>query len=132
MSGYYRRSGYRQRTGGAGSRWMNLRYAGTCKVCAKTLPAGTFAYWDASARMVTCERIECAEADGLTEVTQRWAGNPDGVVTRRAFRVGSGAPVHPSAEPKRTTTYRFNSGATYTRNAPGRCIDAPCCGCCDY
>ena len=25
---------------------------------------------------------------------------------------------------------RFSSGATFYRNARGRCIDAPCCGCC--
>jgi hypothetical protein len=25
---------------------------------------------------------------------------------------------------------RFASGATFYRNARGRCIDAPCCGCC--
>lgn len=25
---------------------------------------------------------------------------------------------------------RFSSGATFTRNANGRCLDAPCCGCC--
>lgn len=24
----------------------------------------------------------------------------------------------------------FNSGHSYTRNARGRCEDAPCCGCC--
>ena len=26
---------------------------------------------------------------------------------------------------------RFSSGAVVTRNARGRCEDAPCCGCCD-
>ena len=27
---------------------------------------------------------------------------------------------------------RFASGATFYRNARGRCIDAPCCGCCTF
>lgn len=27
-------------------------------------------------------------------------------------------------------TYRFSSGETMTQNKRGRCIDAPCCGCC--
>lgn len=31
----------------------------------------------------------------------------------------------------RVITVRFNSGATMSRNIRGRCIDAPCCGCCD-
>lgn len=62
----YYRNKYRRSTGGAGSRWMNLRYAGTCKVCGNSIPKGEFAYWDAGARTVTCERIDCADADGLT------------------------------------------------------------------
>jgi hypothetical protein len=123
MSGYVSR--YRH-TGGGGSRWMNLRYAGTCKVCAQSLPAGTNAYWDASARTVTCSAIACAQADGLTQVTERWAGNPDGKISLRAYRVGSPAPVHPQV-----VVTRFNSGATTYRNARGRCEDASCCGCCD-
>ena len=28
------------------------------------------------------------------------------------------------------TVSRFSSGAVVTRNARGRCEDAPCCGCC--
>jgi hypothetical protein len=122
-----------RRTGSAGSRWMQLRYAGVCKVCGQPLPAGTNAYWDASARTVTCSAIACAQADGLTEVTERWAGNPDGKVTLRPYRVGSPAPVNPLAENvggKRVIVTCFNSGATTYRNARGRCEDAPCCGCC--
>lgn len=30
----------------------------------------------------------------------------------------------------RVTTFRTSSGWTGTRNSRGRCIDAPCCGCC--
>ena len=53
MSG--RANGYRR--GGSGSRWMDLRYAGTCKVCGAQLPAGSRAYWDAGARTVTCSSV---------------------------------------------------------------------------
>lgn len=28
------------------------------------------------------------------------------------------------------TVVRFSSGAVMTQNSRGRCIDAPCCGCC--
>ncbi len=102
----YNRNGHRRNANrsGGGSRWMNLRYAGTCKVCGNAIPAGTFAYWDSAARTVTCERIDCASADGLTETKSptgpwdKWEAHE--VLSEN--RLGSGAPVHPSAQ--RTTT----------------------------
>jgi len=100
---------------------MDLRYAGTCKVCGAALPAGARAYWDASARTVTCWSLACCEADGLTT---RQCHGPAGWVTERLpQRVGAAA--------LGVVTTRFNSGATTFRNARGRCEDAPCCGCCD-
>lgn len=110
-----------RRGGGGGSRWMALRYSGQCKVCSAAIAKGETAYWDASARTVTCYALSCAEADGLTE---REDHGPAGWVTvRRAYRVGSVAPT--------VVVTRFNSGAVSYRNARGRCEDAPCCGCCD-
>lgn len=38
---------------------------------------------------------------------------------RGRFRAGS-----------RSNSFRFSSGATMYQNKRGRCIDAPCCGCC--
>ena len=114
-------NGYRR--GGSGSRWMDFRYAGTCKVCGAQLPAGSRAYWDAGARTVTCSALSCCEADGLT--TQQWSGSPVSgqfVAVRTDRRVGLAAPS--------VVVTRFNSGATMSRNARGRCEDAPCCGCC--
>ena len=81
------------RRGGSGSRWMDLRYAGTCKVCGAQLPAGSRAYWDAGARAVTCSALSCCEADELT--TQQWSGPPVSgqfVAVRTDRRVGSAAP----------------------------------------
>jgi hypothetical protein len=101
---------------------MDLRYAGTCKVCGDAIPAGQRAYWDAAARTVTCWKLSCCEADGLTE--QECHGPAGTVTVRRAYRVGAAAPGL-------VVTTRFNSGATTHRNARGRCEDAPCCGCCD-
>lgn len=110
----------RTRSGG-NSRWMALRYAGTCKVCAKTVEAGQQGYWDASARTVTCSSLDCARADGLTEVVERWAGNPDGKEQLRATRIGDG--YHdPFAKTRSRGYYGIDAG---------RCEDAPCCGCCD-
>jgi hypothetical protein len=111
------------RSAGSGSRWMPLRYPGTCKVCGDPIAAGDTAYWDAASKTTTCFKLDCCEADGLAERTGHWAGNHDGVLTLRERRVGSGAPS--------VIVTRFNSGAATYRNARGRCIDAPCCGCCD-
>jgi hypothetical protein len=128
----YNRSGYRRgatRTGGA-SRWMNLRYAGTCKVCGQGVAAGENAFYDAAARTVTCQRIECADADGLTTnqaLTGPWDKRSDTRVLAPS-RVGQAAPVHHAAV--KVHTVRFNSGAVMSVNARGRCEDAPCCGCC--
>ena len=97
---------------------MTVRYPGLCKVCGAELPAGSFAFWDADTRAVTCERIECAEADGLTR--QEWSGSPVSgqfVRVRAERRIGTAAPT--------VVVSRFNSGATTYRNARGRCEDAP-------
>lgn len=90
----------------------------------RAVARGELAYWDQGARTLTCEALDCARADGLTERVQRWAGNPDGVETLRMVRAGTPAPVD------RVAVTRFNSGAAVYQNARGRCEDAPCCRCC--
>ena len=124
---YNRYNRSRRPSSGAGSRWMNLRYAGACKVCGATIPAGELAYWDAAAKTVTHRRIDCADADGLT--THKPSTGPwDKRTDTRVFtdhRIGAAAPT-----PPRITVTRFNSGAVVYQNARGRCEDAPCCGCC--
>ena len=118
------RNSYRR--SGAGSRWMDLRYAGTCKVCGARVAAGQRGYWDAGARTVTCHALACCEADGLTKQELVWDGTASGqrVTVRSERRIGAAAPS--------VIVTRFNSGATMSVNARGRCEDAPCCGCCDY
>jgi len=44
------------------ARLIRLRYAGTCAGCARALPAGTKALWDAGARTATCAGCQPAEA----------------------------------------------------------------------
>ncbi|HEX7134232.1 MAG TPA: nuclease-related domain-containing protein [Iamia sp.] len=39
---------------------MRLRYAGTCQACAAALEAGTTAWWDATAKQVTCVGCEAS------------------------------------------------------------------------
>jgi hypothetical protein len=110
---------------------MSLRYPGTCKVCGSSLAAGALAFWDAAARTVTCDAIDCTERDGLTTnepLTGPWDTRTDTRVLADR-RIGSPAPVAHVAL-KRVHTIRLNSGAVPSVNARGRCIDAPCCGCC--
>jgi hypothetical protein len=124
MSNYRRRNGARS-TGG--SRWMNLRYAGTCKVCGASIAVGASAFYDAGAKTVTCTAIDCADADGLTTekaLTGPWDKRTD-LRVLSATRIGQPAPV-----PARVIVSRFNSGAVAYVNSRGRCEDAPCCGCC--
>ena len=99
------------------SRWMTLRYAGKCKVCQRALQAGERAYWDQAARTITCTDIDCARADGLTEVK-----SPTGPWDKWES--------HDVLAPKRIIVSTFNSGESAWVNANGRCEDAPCCGCC--
>jgi hypothetical protein len=122
----YRRSYGRSGSGSsaARSRWIELRYAATCKVCGTAIPKGTLAYWDAAARTVTCHSIECCDRDGLTRVvplTGPWDTRGD---TRERTDTRVGRPAG------RVIVTRFNSGASVYQNSRGRCIDAPCCGCC--
>lgn len=115
------RGGYgrNSRRGTGGSRWMDLRYNGTCKVCKRKVPAGDRAFYDAETKSITCHNIECCVADGLTR--QAWIGSPvDGqfVPERTEKRFGPAFAV-PDAL------------AVGSRSYMGRCEDAPCCGCCD-
>jgi hypothetical protein len=123
---YHRNSRSRRSSTGSWSRWMQVRYAGVCRVCGSRIAAGEQAYWDASARTVTCEAMACCEADGLTTVqlpTGPWDGPADQRITVRSDpRIGSAAPY--------VITTRFNSGAVVYQNSRGRCEDAPACGCC--
>jgi hypothetical protein len=124
VSAYSRRGIYRRSTSGGGSRWMSLRYAGSCKVCGSRIAAGETAYWDAGAKTVTCHAISCCEADGLTTnkpLTGPWDQRTD-LRERAESRIGAAAPY--------VVVTRFNSGATVYQNSRGRCEDAPACGCC--
>lgn len=54
--------------------WMNLKFAGTCKVCQRAIAKGDRGFYDRGTRKITCSNITCAKADGLTIRT--WVGSP--------------------------------------------------------
>lgn len=145
----YRRNTRSRTTGTA--RWMDLRYPGTCKVCATPLPAGARAFYDPVARTTTCASLDCAKADGLTK--SEWHGSPISgrwVDVLNDHRIGAGAPVQPMVNgrpiewhPTRRGVFRYiesSDGRWFARTRYGvrggyehtgiRCEDAPCCGCC--
>ena len=81
---------------------MAAKYSGTCKHCGGGIAKG--------------EQIEWSKGQG--------ASHADCARMRATKRTPmTGARVH---------TVQFNGGdsTVYTRNANGRCEDAPCCGCC--
>lgn len=119
---YQKRYGRRSASTG-GSRWMNLRYAGKCKVCGEPVAAGARGFYDSAARTVTCTAIACADADGLTTnkpLTGPWDTRTDTRVLAES-RIGEPAPVDPFAKTRSRGYYGIDAR---------RCEDAPCCGCC--
>lgn len=79
---------------------MDLRYAGTCKVCGVGIAAGTRGFWDAAAKTVTCTKLDCADVDGLTTskpLTGPWDTRTDTRVLSPT-RIGPAAPTDPFAK----------------------------------
>lgn len=81
-------------------------------------------------------RVELRELGGIWNKTaQGWevpAGRAD---EARALVLGAGAPVARSYGRRSSRRYgssytRFSGGGEMYQNRGGRCIDAPCCGCC--
>ena len=88
------------------------KYAGSCQACGEAMPAGgRIAY----VRGAGQAHVECVVAGAVNAPEAPVSSSPRG----RGRGRGS-----------RGTVTRFSSGHVVTRNAAGRCIDAPCCGCC--
>jgi hypothetical protein len=51
-------------------------------------------------------------------------------ITRKAWIAEPGDMARPFASNGAITFYGENGANTFYRNPRGRCIDAPCCGCC--
>jgi hypothetical protein len=104
-------------------RLITTKYRGACKLCRATIPAGTTAAYHGRGAGLTCtachEEADADAADYIGENDQEPPGCEPGTLAsdRRLARRG-------------LTVVRFSSGASFTQNSRGRCIDAPCCGCC--
>ena len=123
----YNRNGYRRSSSGAGSRWMHLRYAGTCQVCGQAIAKGALAYWDSVAKTVTCENLDCCEADGLTTnkpLTGPWDQRTD----LRVARIAASVLRHPRH--RESSRHDSTAARPFTATRAVAAIDAPACGCC--
>lgn len=99
---------YGRTTSAPRSRWLVSKFAGTCKVCKATIPAGSEVYWDAYAQTITCHAEACCQVDGL--MGSEWHGSPVSggyVPVRRAFRLGAGDMIR---DPGEDAADRWNEG----------------------
>jgi hypothetical protein len=63
-------------------------------------------------------------------IAQGWDVPADRAKEAREIVAKAPAKATPRASRYRSTYTRFSSGAEIYTNKNGRCIDAPCCGCC--
>jgi len=94
------------------SKTMTARYAGRCRAChGEILPGDTINYGGRG-------NVSHGGDEGCGD---RSPDTYEAVNPATGLRMSNRARVHVA---------RFSSGATMTVNSRGRCIDAPCCGCC--
>jgi len=91
---------------------MKARYRGTCGKCRGSVVPGQMIDYAGRGRVIHTACPDGNGPDGYTEI------NP-----ATGQRMSDNARVHVAT---------FSSGHSVTRNVNGRCIDAPCCGCCTY
>jgi len=93
------------------------KYKGVCQICERAISPGQSINYHGKGRV---EHVECSDADDEESANEdEAAGLEPGTLAsdRRLARQG-------------LSVIRFSSGAVMTQNSRGRCIDAPCCGCC--
>lgn len=100
---------------------ITARFASTCPVCSARIAIGSPVEWTkgSPARHTACTDVPTTSTvpGDLGSMRHLGSGNPGTRSSARATRYGS-----------RYT--RFSSGAEVFTNHAGRCLDAPCCGCC--
>lgn len=99
-------------------RQMIAKYPGTCAACNEPISRGEpiCFFGKGHAEHLACVQERTSDQE-FTE--DSLAGFEPGTLAsdRRLARQG-------------LSVVRLNSGAVITQNSRGRCIDAPCCGCC--
>ena len=75
-------------------------------------------------RCANCNDVVDAKAGYCEKKYGRW------VVRHVDCHLAAGSHAVGYRKSPRIVTTRFSSGAVVYRNSNGRCIDAPCCGCC--
>jgi hypothetical protein len=80
-------------------------------------------------------RVELAQLGGVWNKTLKGWNVPDEMAAEAQAIVDNAPASAPRSRSRygrsaRSTLTRFSSGAEIYTNVRGRCIDAPCCGCC--
>ncbi len=94
---------------------MTAKYPGTCATCGQPIKKGDTINFHGRGR---AEHAECTDQERQTDEDEA-AGLEPGTLASDRHSAKNGLSV-----------FRFSSGAVMTQNSRGRCIDAPCCGCC--
>ena len=109
------RNAYRrpvQRTGPRGN-----KYDAGCSTCGRTVPAGQ--------GILTGNRDQGYR---VRHSDRRWHGSPVSGKWIGGCEEYADQPVYVAPARK---SYAYTSGGARMTSRQGRCIDAPCCGCCD-
>ena len=123
---------------------MNARYAGTCADCGQRFAAGALIDYNRRARRgkkaahvdcnnVTAPRADaCPICDGSGQLHYGNCRSCDGTGSHLVGDVAANPNRHPKLDtdgtPLAWTRHGWRRGVAHTGH---RCIDAPCCGCCD-
>ncbi len=110
------------------SRTIALKYAGTCKDCGATLPAGTRARYYGRGRIYGTE----CHPQRATRRTREEVARAELHDSRLSWQTHGNRHADAQYLSKLDPTGFYNSaGECIGRvNPAGRCEDAPCCGCC--
>lgn len=102
---------------------ITAKYPGTCTECHKPITRGQQIDWFGRGQAAhTACRPGYAAGDEHEDTTDE----------DQAANLEPGTLANDRRLAKRgLSVIRFSSGAVVTQNSKGRCIDAPCCGCCD-
>lgn len=121
---------------------MISKYAGRCATCAETIAQGDVIAWSRAtgAKHPKCAGIYIPESPQDVRGPCWICGAPDGKFRQHGAATSvhcdachaapAPAAIMPPRSRYRSNYVRFSSGAEIIRNKGGRCIDAPCCGCC--
>lgn len=103
---------------------ITARFPGKCRYCGDSVERGeSIAYWGKGQPIAHAECLEGLEREDGSD-------DEDGDSEREWPPPKAVLAADRRSHDRGVSVFRFSSGAVSTQNRRGRCIDAPCCGCC--